>query len=88
MMHEDMRIEIGNPKVRRSQETLLLEAIMIGLDDVLMLDGAGIKSAKTVVEENLRSIFEKMETQRKRISYLESRDPPKKPTGRPRKQTK
>ncbi len=88
MMHEDMRIAIGNPHVRRSQETMLLEAILIGLDGVLMLDDAGVKSAKGVIEEELRTIFEKMEQQRKRISYLEKLNPPKKPTGRPRKENK
>ena len=88
MNHDEMRIEIGNPNVRRSKETMLLEGILIGLDDVLMMDGASIKAAKCVVEEQLRSLFEKVETQRKRISYLEERakQQPQKPRGRPKKE--
>lgn len=88
MNHDEMRIEIGNPTVRRSKETMMLESILVGLDEVLMMDGASVKAAKGVVEENLRTLFEKVETQRKRISALEERvkQQPQKPRGRPRKE--
>ncbi len=84
----NMRIAIGNPHVRRSGETLMLQEILVDLDEVLMMDDASVKAAKVVLEERLRAMFLKIETQRKRIAYLETKQTPEKPRGRPRKQTK
>lgn len=88
---EEMRVvigSIGRGKSTPSKKDHYLRRILDGMDEVLMLTDADVKAMHMVLDEHLATMFEDMETQRKRISYLESRidDKPKKPRGRPKKE--
>ena len=76
-----VRLAIEIKGGRPSDQQLLLQSLVDGIDEVLELDDAGIKAASTILDEKTRSMFAKMETQRKRIAYLESQQPPPKKRG-------
>lgn len=82
MSFQEMRIAIGNTSVRMSETEKLVLSILDDLDGCLVMSDADIKASRWVLDERLRVIFGKLETQRKRISYLESVQPPPKKPGR------
>lgn len=91
MSIHNMRVALGVVPGRISDFERLVLEVLDDLDGVLMMTDADVRAARGVIEVRLRDIFDKVETQRKRISYLESRQPapkkpgPKKAPARPKK---
>ena len=73
-------LEIKGPR-QPSYQQELLQSVMVALDDVLELDDAGIKCAQAAISEELATHLDKMETARKRIAYLEGKQPKLRKTG-------